>query len=64
VKILCGKHFSSTQFVIGAHEAQQKRKFDLEIFLKSRFFYVPAFEIYGGTQSLVCGACLLIFVKV
>ena len=30
---------------------QQKRKENLEILLKSRFFYIAAYEIYGGMSN-------------
>lgn len=30
---------------------QQKRKENLEILLKSRFFYIAAYEIYGGMSD-------------
>lgn len=41
-------------------QIKQKRKLDLESLLKSRFFYTPSNEIYGGffiadlLPSLIC----------
>lgn len=42
---------------------QQKRKENLEILLKSRFFYIAAYEIYGGVSMNEIWYIVCVFLK-